>query len=64
MKNIDRIKNMSTKELAELLIEYNEDYDAFITSDCESFYGYDEEETYNKALEHEIEWLNSEESDE
>lgn len=49
----DRIRNMSVEELAELCIEYRDDWDDYATH-VGCFYKYEE------ALKKEIEWLESE----
>ena len=59
MNNFDRIKNMSVEEMAERNIQYitdSDDMPYYGTSDGTVFEWSDEQ----KALQHEIEWLNAE----
>lgn len=52
--NADKIRSMSDEELASMLIEYVEPRDVYYCSDCEFF------NTIEDAINHEIEWLQSE----
>lgn len=64
MTNIERIKNIGIKELAEILISYDDEY-GYTCSDGLHFdgsgYGVTKQSKgYIEAVKHEIEWLQSE----
>lgn len=54
MSNADRIRSMSDEELAGLTITYNDYYGEYYCSDEERY------DSYEDAIKHEIEWLQSE----
>ena len=73
MTNFDRYKNISVEEMARKNLQYDVEKDRYITSDGSIFSVLYENELQNynrfvgdrtvikqKALQHEIEWLNSE----
>ena len=55
MTNIEHIRQLDSKKLAELLIEYDESYNCYRTPDEKAF-GLEE---YDGCVNHVIKWLHS-----
>ena len=63
MTNSERIRGISDKELAEMLIQYNDDWGRYYCSDGTYYDGYGDYESdpgYVDAVQHEVEWLKQE----
>ena len=68
MTNLERIKNMTVEEMAQFNVAYDDRHDLYFTSDGtkfptqfeDIFYNLYRGATYEKAIKHEIDWLNSE----
>lgn len=56
LTNADRIRSMTDEELAEITLDYDDEYGRYWCSDGTIFGDYE----YKEALKHEIDWLQSE----